>query len=377
MIFEQKQYDKSAGRILSFFFIINVVNIFIKQNVSISFINRYLTPFLGCLYIFYLIKEKKYVKKVFLRLILAEIFFVLLIGMSALRYPDSIGSIIKRSLWIVMFCVPLAVISTKVKDYKIFIDQTNAANMFVMILCVLSWLLTMRQDGHFTYGNYNMVIGYTLLFPLFYHVVKGCKEKKYLIFAFLEAVVVITYGSRGQLFCIIVFSSLFTLKGIKTDKRVLALILLVIFAGLSAIFYQEFIGGIASIIDKIGSRTLSMLLRGRITYGTGRVEIWAQSWERILQKPFLGWGICGELAYMTSSPHNIFLEIMLHYGIIFGTVINLWMIGFIIKFLLGRKLNTELLIMFCSSFIPLLLSNTYTETPVFWVLAILSSKKIK
>lgn len=376
---EQMSYDKSAGRLLSCFFIINILNVFIKQNIDLDLTNRYLTVVLGLVYLFFLFRERKQIKRVFLLLTLAELLFAILTITSVLRYPESGKAILKRCFWVLTFCVPLSVIVSRVKNHRVFLEETETAQKIVMILILFSWLLTKRRDGRFSYDNYNMKMGYTLLFPLLYHISKICENKKYLFYTMIEFVIIVTYGSRGPLVCIISFLALFILKKSDLSKRMVLLGLFFFFVLLGVSFYEELLSLMVPIINKLGSRSLNMLVKGRIMQDSGRIGIWLEAWEKILQKPFLGWGLCGELTYMNSYPHNVFLDFMMHFGVIFGGLLSLGLLYFLCKNIVLRKMeDMTLLILLCSGLVPLLISNTYTESPVFWVMVALgSSRKMK
>lgn len=100
-----------------------------------------------------------------------------------------------------------------------------------------------------------------------------------------------------------------------------------------------------------------------------REIIWETTKNNIWEKPYWGWGIAGDLSYMDSYPHNITLEILLHYGIFVGSIVLFVIFFSITKSLFVTKFrNPVLLIFLCSGFGHLFLSSTYLIEYKFWIL---------
>lgn len=368
-IMNQKMYDESAGKIVDFFLIINIINIALKQTIQTGFIINYLTPILGVIYLFKLFKERRYVKFVYSKIIILEILFIFLISISIFRHSLPFTTVIKRYIWILAFCIPLGVIASKVKDSAVFLEQTKISNFIVFIVSLILFVRTYIKDGGFTYDNYNMSICYTLLFPMFYHVIKIKEKKWYVFIVALELIIVVFYGSRGQLLCIGVFFLLLMIQKVKIKDR---LLLFIIFGmtGIMLFLFKDFIIYIISpIAGRFGSRTLNMLIQGRLLTDTGRMTIWIKTMAYIKQNPLIGWGVGGELSYLSSYPHNLYLELFLHYGMLVGTLISVWLTYIImVRVFFEKEYNSLIIILFSCAFVPLLLSGTYTEAPLFWML---------
>lgn len=188
-----------------------------------------------------------------------------------------------------------------------------------------------------------------------------------MILVAVELMIISVYGSRGQLLCIAIFIMLYVLKQCKFEYKFLFIALMSGVVSLIYLFPQEIVSLLAPLVGRFGSRTLNMLLKGRIMYDSGRFDIWRGVWLKIQEKPILGWGIAGDMTYLKSSPHNVFLEIMFHYGLPFGCVIIFFIVLVIIYALLIKRKDEMWIILIASAFVPLLLSSSYTQTPLFWV----------
>lgn len=365
--YNQVEYDIYAGKVFSVFLIINILNIFIKQTIETGLIVSLLTPVLGILYLFYLAYNWRKIRRCARGLLKWEILFLVIISISLIMNRSIAGGILRRCIWIFSFCIPLAAIAAKVKDKKLFLEQTKLAS-FVVFFCVsASILMSYRTYHRFSSQNYNMTIGYAGIYALFFHFSKGRDNHLYYILAAIEAVLIIMGGSRGQLLCIGVFCILFINRPLNTKKRILVTAI-----GLLAIFMLALSWGLIAdillkVVDKFGSRTLSLLVQGRIALNTDRAEIWVDMFNYIKQKPVFGWGLSGELNFMHSYPHNLFIEIIMHYGIPIGAFVGVVLIIIALSTLFRKTDNDVNIILFSSGFMPLMLSSTYTQEPLFWI----------
>lgn len=360
-------YDKYAGKLLSFFLIINILNVTIKQTFAGQSFLVFITPFFGLLYLGRLILYGNKIQRAFNRILIGETVCIALIVMSVLRNSSAAGAILHRCFWIVAFCIPLSMTASCVKNYTLYLKQTENANMIAFFCALFSFVSTYMRYGGFTYENYNMEICYALLFPLFCHFSWIKKRKYYMILVAVELMIISVYGSRGQLLCIAIFIMLYVLKQCKFEYKFLFIALMSGVVSLIYLFPQEIVSLLAPLVGRFGSRTLNMLLKGRIMYDSGRFDIWRGVWLKIQEKPILGWGIAGDMTYLKSSPHNVFLEIMFHYGLPFGCVIIFFIVLVIIYALLIKRKDEMWIILIASAFVPLLLSSSYTQTPLFWV----------
>ena len=97
----------------------------------------------------------------------------------------------------------------------------------------------------------------------------------------------------------------------------------------------------------------------------------------IIEHPF-GMGIGQERAALSDNyqddvgwyPHNLFLEVLLHYGIIIGVIIIVFLIYLMyISFIKNKNDITRniWLMLFSIGFMPLMFSGSYTNWPLFWL----------
>jgi len=82
----------------------------------------------------------------------------------------------------------------------------------------------------------------------------------------------------------------------------------------------------------LSSRTIDLLLGNEfISHTSGRDVIYATLFEKMGQRPFLGYGTFGEWQFVNYSAHNIWLELCSHYGYPIGTLLLLTHFGITIQ----------------------------------------------
>ena len=222
-------------------------------------------------------------------------------------------------------------------------------------------------------ADYNMAFGYMLLLPTLYFIYQLRFNKCFLPLPVILLILIILYASRGPILFTALFLLLLFLGKRGGTKKMKILFGLVVLGTIVYASYDSILPKLVDTLD-IHSRTLNKILSGEkaLTNLSGRDYIWMETKENIMEKPLLGWGTAGELSYMVSYPHHFILEVVLHYGIIVGSVIVIFVLGTVLRGLLVTKMRNPIILMFvCSGFGPLFLSGTYLMEPQFWMLVAL------
>ena len=364
---EAESYDVLSGKLFSSFLIINAINIFTKTVLPGAAITSYLSFILGLAFAAEYVKKRSVFKTTFAELAIIEVFFIVLVTSSILRYPQAMSLILKRCLWLFAICLPCFVVSRHVRNIDVFIARSLPATLFVTLLCVLMFLL--RRTDRST--DYSMTLSYLLLFPTLMHIVQIKRKRLYLAVVSVEVFIILIYGSRGAFLAIIVFiaASIFLVEKNTVKSLVSKIILFVASATTVSIIYFN-ASRILLYLSSRGrlSRTLLLLLSGEtISHDSGRLEIFQMIWGKILEKPFLGWGISGQASFMNTYAHNIFLDLLLENGLFLGTLISIAIISVLFCALIKNRNCKFFMVLICSGFLPLLVSGTYLQQPLFWI----------
>lgn len=128
----------------------------------------------------------------------------------------------------------------------------------------------------------------------------------------------------------------------------------------------------------IDSRTIEKLINGNLFKSNDRIMIYEYLISIILKKPVLGTGICGDRYFLplrftgtdATYAHNLFIEILVDYGLIIGSLLILLLLYIIIKFLfkeidISRK--AFFYVFFIIGFIQLMISRSWITEPNFFI----------
>lgn len=300
-----------------------------------------------------------------------------------LAYSIFLGSSISViASWIfsmVAVCTPLGISVYLIKDKSILYNY----------LIKYSWLCLLLLCINF-FGEsdllYDMHFSYSIVFLSLLHINEGLRTKKYFYFivASFEIILMLLFGSKGSILCLLGF---LWFKYLYTEysnlnqffKRIFKLTIL-----LSCLlaFYQlalVYSGTILNILNRFGiySRTIYTLLSTDMLDATSsRAYIWSGTIELIKQKPILGWGIGGAIEYIgmyglynESYPHNIILDIFLTFGLPLGCAMILALLYlFILSCFRSSSVEKQLCCVFCAmAYFPLLVSYTFVVHEFFYM----------
>ena len=252
------------------------------------------------------------------------------------------------------------------------LDFLYISSWIIEIICIVTSVLALSSQ-------YSVTLGSCLLLPILIKLDRFFVSRRWydLLMALLDMMALVFGGGRGPFVCIVVFLLilLLTRDTVSVKKRLSILALLLVLAALLYVLYPYFTAAAAPLIDHfhIRSRTLRMLLSGKISSDSGRSIIWNYFLEKIRLSPLLGYGITGawELnlpGSVNAYPHSIVLELVTAFGIPIGALLTLALGAIAIRGL--RQKNPEkrrLAIIFLSFHAHLLWSGSFLKTPLFFV----------
>lgn len=258
---------------------------------------------------------------------------------------------------------------------------------------ILFWASLTGVASAYAYQIYLLLIGRTLLtdnmgasysiLPSVLYLLYWAFDQKKLKFWILSALGVIlslSYGTRGPAFIILVYFTICAIYRLLKNKHsrfrfvaILALMLLffgIVFADAHvkiAILFSD-------LFDQWGfsTRIFDFFLSGDIVNTTGRDVLYSATIEAILDQPIFGYGLMGDRVLLDGSyVHNIFLEILCHFGVIFGAlVLMLFILPPVIA--VKRQPNKDyaffLLMIGCMVFLKLMGSSSYIQEPYLFLL---------
>jgi len=371
--------DHRISIVVAALYIIQVANAAIKTVLPISE-NLWTTlTNIGFLiaFIFLAVVMVSVIKRELLVVMLSFCIAVLFVFSSMILSPKNVDNILDRSFWMIGVCMTMGLCAISIENKKIYYDTLLKSSFIIsVILSVVFFVDFNRGDSY-----YNMAFSYALLLPLLLHINEGVNKKSILFWlaAIYEIILILLYGARGPLLCVLIFMLLkLVLYFKKKPKYILVSIILLSIILLTIILWEQISALLLEFLNAQGiqSRTLYSLLNGSIFQDSGRGEIQSSVMTLIQARPLTGWGIAGEVPFVGTYPHNIFLELLCDWGFIIGGI----MIGFIVVclfqlFLEKDNVKKELLMIYtCCGFVPLLISGTLYENYNFIILIFLAAQ---
>lgn len=337
------------------------------------------------------LNPRKYLKADFLCLYLFLLFFL---GITILIYPEYeryYGSEMGvYSLWnyiLVPYRGIYAYLFIRlVNDPDRILKDTRISGWIMFLYFFYQIILYFRRGFWYGVGwgnnsnahmSYSVSFGYDVLLYALTYMYCAFKNKKWIDIA--SAVVCLLFilagGSRGPIVFVGLFVALYIIKELQHSRRkFLYLFLIIALTAILFVSYRYILGGIALLIERFGfnSRFITKLLAGEITDDSGRRRLWQIAADMIKNKPF-GYGALGcrhvLVPYIiVGYPHSIILEILVDYGVVFGSVILLTLLIGSIKMLFypQNRAWSGVFLVYFSTACCLFLSLTYWRIPSFW-----------
>lgn len=251
------------------------------------------------------------------------------------------------------------------------------AYTFYQAISVGYWLTS--WDGELMKSSYSLEFGYNLLLYALVFLYCALKEKKFLdwLMVGLCLFMILGGGSRGPLLDVLIFLVLFLLVELKNGRAKYLILSLVAVLGFTFYFlYAPILAFLSGALENVGisSRSIQMLLAGNISNDNGRIIIWRRAIQMIQENPF-GYGAMGsrhviyEIIHV-GHPHNLFLEILIDYGVFVGGGLIIAGIVSAIRILTMKHIGEwrGLFLIFLGASSQLLLSGTYWHRAWIWAL---------
>lgn len=263
--------------------------------------------------------------------------------------------------------------SMGIKNWDIFHKMTEIAANLIFLIGLLFALFVFL--GIFDFNEYSMSLSYYMLIPSIIYLNKIIKKfsPRYIILFLVSMIVILALGSRGAVLCVLIFIFLKALSLLKylTLKKIyigIIIFILTIFLSLNLKSIFEYLFNFLYYQFDIYSRSLDMFITDG-NYSSGRDDLYSHSIKVLMDYPFGGVGLAGDRVILQSDyVHNIFLEVLLNFGILIGLIIIISYIILIFYCLFVVKVNNELIIIwFTIGFCPLLVSGSYLADIEFWI----------
>lgn len=186
-------------------------------------------------------------------------------------------------------------------------------------------------------------------------------------------------GNRWSVFCLVFYFLILIIHYTATmKKQIRVIVIATVFICLVSIYMGEFYVFLSEKLIQLGenlgmsTRSLSFLLNSstQAEFDSGRSEIQKKLIKACLNNP-LGYGFCSDWYFVGMYAHNIFLELLVEHGFLFGGMACFGIIYTFVKSLVKSmewKTKSIIWLFFSISFLKLLISGTYLNEPIFFLL---------
>lgn len=357
-----------------------------KFSAWLGFDSNYLTyAYYGVLWLLLIISFRRLFPKIRSSFLLFVLISLLFIICNILIYPENriyiTGDFFKNIPTFSATCILSSMIflwiGACVTDYSSLRKKFHIASRIGIIFAVLSDIIALFILQEKYYDDMSFGYGVCLVTcDALFEYLQG-RKKTDLIFSLVGIISILISGTRGPVLCVMILFVLWTFiyqKKVKYRVEAIVGCIVLVLLNYLGVFYR-LLEKLSLFLQSIGiqdNRIMNMLFSGEIWDSSGRDDLFSTIWESIMQRPMLGYGIGGDrlLLQNNSYVHNIILELFCDFGIIFGSIIFIYLMWLFIKSILEKNSDFSgvCLIIFSVTVLKLMMSSSYIISPILFLL---------
>lgn len=286
----------------------------------------------------------------------------------------SFGDIVENPMYLFLFYGFLGLyLAQYLKDVNLLCSNLDKFALVTVVLALVQYIFALQRDSSPQY----MVFSYNLLFPTAYLSLRCISAFRFkrLIGSVIGAGLILIAGCRGALVCYLTAILLYIVfaGSISRNRKAIFILMMIPAIVLINIYWNEILVALTKLLNSIGvdSRTLTMLSNQSFFDDSGRSAIQQMVIDNIgvLPKGLYYDRIVADGSYA----HNLFLELLLEYGILLGGLIIAWLCYHMIQSAISVSKDPSASVVFyaliASGFMRLMFSGSYLlNEPFFWLL---------
>ena len=275
-----------------------------------------------------------------------------------------------KAYWLFINSLPAFLLIRHVWNYEILLKYLIGFAIATVLASLGTLIIYLSLDSQpaYMYFSYDLLLSVVLLFFAF------LQKKKFifLVMALLGAGQMFFCGARGPLFCVVIAIVLYVL--LLTDNstaKILTILFGILILLLVFVFWQPVLNLLSNMSESLGieSRMIEKMQDGTLADDSGRNLVRSDLTPHL---NLWGHGVYGDRGITEGRhAHNLFLEIMVHYGLIIGSflcifIVFLLLAGFFTK---DREKKMLFLVFFCCGAVKLMMSSSYVlKEPAFYAM---------
>jgi len=318
-------------------------------------------------------------RKETLFLILSLLFFAMLWSLSAYLYPMNIEYMKESYIQFFIYTLPFMWMGYYLVRNGLFLDCFISISRYKLIIAlfvqILIFIAPSRDifEGDYQIAAYSLIAG---LIGVYYSAV-STKNWRDIILSILGTSILLLAGSRSIFISVIYFWVLYYLTQSSFTKQLGVTIIVILLLFVTGPVLMTLLSSFAAQLG-FSTHLVDALVSGSIFEDENRELLYLNFIDAILAQPE-GYGIMGDryVSYSTGFffkpiyPHNIFLEVVVNFGLYIGIPISILFLYILIKSLFGKYDNQyklAVLILSSTSFVKLLFAATYWADQMFFML---------
>ena len=264
-------------------------------------------------------------------------------------------------------------------DWDLCLKKLTAMTRIGSVLMITAFVLY-NYVLKIHWGEGAMGLSYMLLTVAvlcMYKILKRFNTIDFILLIILLTIMLLQ-GSRGPFLSVILYFLIYVMTNFRKYTFKI-LFLFGIFIFIASIVYMN-IDEILSYMDSVATnnqfdaKIIRWALEGNIAELNGRDSIFKQSVDMIKERPLYGYGMFGDRQVMGSYCHNIFIELMVDFGGVWGVAISVFIILGVINRLIhcSQTQRDVITILFGVFIFKLLMSGTFwTEFAFFMIITLI------
>jgi O-antigen ligase len=306
--------------------------------------------------------------------------------LTCLFYPNNYQYIIDMLLSKLLPCVPFFILGLcMASDEKTYtmVSKFSCVAIVVNVLYFFYYIGSGRVLGGSHGEDYSMYMAYLLLPNILMTIDYAFRSKKAvpIVCAIIGVIYAFAMGTRGAIVVIFAFFIVSVWRNLKmrTIRKALlmsVLVLLAVCLVLSPV-YRQLLVLLRNFLTDIGAstRVVDYLMSGEmVSQTTGRNLIYEDLLGKLSVRPFMGYGIYGEYPFgYNSGAHNIYLEVVFHFGYPVGILLLVSYLVVFFKALLASKgspAQNWIVLFGCLVFVKGIYGGSYLDYTVFFLLGL-------
>ena len=260
-------------------------------------------------------------------------FVIMAIAFTCVVYPQNTQYIMEHNnFWNTIFpCLRWFIVGLIVIPDKELITLLGKVSCIAIALETAYLLFYMIPNG--LISNDDMSRAYQLLPNIMIAFTYAFNSKKIVIWiaSIIGLLYLLSLGTRGPFLILLAYVVLkFVRTSVVTTRRKVTFVLGVSLVGLLISIpgvYIAILNGLHVLLTKIGlsTRIIDYMIEGTtISYTSGREDLYEVAFQKIAERPFLGYGVYGEWQWFNWNVHNMYLELWIHFGILLGSFLLIW-----------------------------------------------------